>query len=269
MKQPQKAIFTADTSSVTHTSSEQLRIAKEYQNQPTLAQVKAADAYARNADASAVSTYGLNLGQGSNISVLTNSRFDPTHPEFSSSHSDASYDTLTRFYLGIDAGNINTIANVIPLFFNKDSDELVQVYDTGFNSNREAFVTIPVPALNDGTNTMAFETISRSDFEVSGATAIRMALQGFLVGLVGGDRVTQDPVTIDPTYFLLIDTNNDDFFELTDSNSPTEDYNHIGRVYDVTSNITSYQIVATSSTPFQDNAGDDLSGINGYQFGIG
>ena len=80
-----KTIFTADTSSVTPASSERLRIAKEYQNQPTLAQVNAADAYARNADSSTTSTHGLNLGQGSNISVITNFRFDPTHPEFSSS----------------------------------------------------------------------------------------------------------------------------------------------------------------------------------------
>ena len=37
----------------------------------------------------------------SNISVVMNRRFHWDHPEFSSSASDATFDTLTRFYVSI------------------------------------------------------------------------------------------------------------------------------------------------------------------------
>ena len=260
-----KAIFTADTSSVSPTSSEQLRIAKEYQNQPTLAQVNAADAYARNAGSSAQSTIGLNLGQGSTISVITNRRFDPTHPEFSSSASDASYDTVTRFYLRIGNADINNIARIIPFFFSNDSDELVQVYNEGFDSNfGESYFTIPVPVLRDGTNSVAFETISRDDFD--GNAAIRTAFLNFMRGLVGGSRVTQVPLIYSTNFVnaLSLVSDDSDYIGLTSFGNDIADYNHVGRVYAETSNIASYQIVADSiSTAFQNEKGDSLSDFTG------
>ena len=254
-----KAVFT-NTSSVTHESSPQQRIAKEYQNQPSLAQVNAADAYARNAGSSAQSTIGLNLGQGSQISVITNDRFDPTHPEFSSSASDARYDTLTRFYLELIGGNINNIDNVIPFFFSKDDDELVHVYLQDLLAGSFYF-TIPVPALNDGTNDVAFETIPRDEF--NGAIRIRSAFLTFMKSLVSGTRVTQNPVSFKGAYYLQIDENDNDYIELTAGDDNSE-YSHIGRVYGETSNIASYQIVADpSATNFQNDKGDSLSGITG------
>ena len=262
-----KAIFTADTSSVTHESSLQQRIAKEYQNQPTLAQVKAADAYARGADASTTSTYDLNLGQGSTISVLTNTRFDPTHPEFSSSHSDASYDTLTRFWLQITAGSIGSIEDFIPSYFSKDDDELVHVYNDHFNDRIEAYMTIPVPVLNDGMNVVAFETISRDDFD--GNAAIRASFLTFIQGLVGGTRVTQTPLIYHPEFKYLIPFGFDmgasifrDEFYLEIERSNSSSYTHIGRIYGEASNIASYQAVVSVLTAFHDKQGklaDDIS----------
>ena len=260
-----KAIFTADTSSVSPTSSEQLRIAKEYQNQPSLAQVNAADAYARNAGSSAPSTHDLNLGQGSQISVITNNRFDPTHPEFSSSASDVSYDTVTRFYLRIGNADINNIARIIPFFFSNDSDELVQVYNEGFDSNfGESYFTIPVPVLRDGTNSVAFETTSRDDFD--GNAAIRTAFLNFMRGLVGGSRVTQVPLIYSTNFVnaLSLVSDDSDYIGLTSFGNDIADYNHVGRVYAETSNIASYQIVADSiSTAFQNEKGDSLSDFTG------
>ena len=276
-----KAIFTADTSSVTSASSEQLRIAKEYQNQPTLAQVNAADAYARGADSSVTSTRGLNLGQGSNISVITNTRFDPTHPEFSSSHSDASYDTLTRFYVDFSSNpSINNIADAIPVYFSRDGDELVQIYrdDSDFDGAGFFYVTIPVPALDDDnddmTNPVAFETIARDDFnfEDSGADAaratrsgnIRTAFLEFMEGLLGGTLVDAGPLVWTITgsspnreYYFEVNSGGD-YLEVTDSGD-NDNYNHIGRVYVGTSNIASYQIVgAPEETDFQGFTGNSL-----------
>ena len=245
-----------------------------YANQPSLDAVGTAFAYIRDANqpspqalgtAFASDTLqdgrnreGFNLGAGGQISVITNNRFDPTHPSFDSSDMDASYDTLTRFFLGIEGGDINTIANVIDLFFENDSGELVQVYNTDFNSKARAYVTIPVPALdndgNDGTNPVPFDTISRNTF--SGNTDIQDALLSFIEDILGGNRVAET-VTIGAS----LNINDDDFIELTDSDN-TQNYNHIGRVYGVTSNIASYQIVAApTGTSFQDDDNMDSSGL--------
>ena len=64
MKQTAKAVFTAtpntfaDDAAVA-AASDMAKIRNEYQNQPALAQVGAADAYARGADSSTISTYVL------------------------------------------------------------------------------------------------------------------------------------------------------------------------------------------------------------------
>ena len=272
-----RVIFIDDTAVMN--ASDMEKISNEYQNQPSLAQVKAADAYARNVGSLSTSTYDLNLGQGSNISVLTNRRFDPTHPEFSSSHSDASYDTLTRFLVNIGSGVTVNIQDAITSYFSKDDDERVQVYRDDFvpsGGTSSFYVTIPVIALNDGTNTMAFETISRNDlnFDDSGADAdraaraeaIRTEFLTFMRGIVSGTRVILDPVNWvkgSKGYYLNL-SNVLDFIEIADNpGSNNSNFNHIGRVYGETSNIASYQIVADSSTTFQDDAGDDLSGITG------
>ena len=251
-----------------------------YANQPSLDAVGTAFAYIRDANQPSPQALGtafasdtlqdgtserFNLGAGGQISVVTNNRFDPTHPSFDSSESNAPYDTLTRFLLGIEGKDINTIANVIDLFFANDSGELVQVYNTDFNSSSRAYVTIPVPALNDGTNNVAFETISRNDFD--GNADIRTALLTFMQGLLGGDRAMSPPTTIG----VSLDINDDDYIELTGFDN-TQDYNHIGRVYGVTSNIASYQIVADpTGTSFQDDDNIDSSSLgvaNDAQMGL-
>ena len=272
-----KALFTttpstfADDAAVA-AATDTVKIRNEYQNQPSLDIVGAADAYARNADSSTISTHGLNLGQGSQISVITNNRFDPTHPEFSSSDSDASYDTLTRFVLVPASGQTNRLIlnTVIPLFFDNDSDELVQVYSEGLTSG-QAYLSIPVPALN----TMAFEDISRNNFDANGGAAIRTAFQTFIQSIMGGDRVTVQPNPVPVTvsfdagqgYYIEINGGgtSGDNINLTRSGSlvPNRAYNHIGRVYGDASNIASYQIVATSSTEFQIDNGNLSSSGNG------
>ena len=106
-----------------------------YANQPALDKVGTAFAYIRDANqpspqalgtAFASDTLqdgrnreGFNLGAGGQISVVTNNRFDPSHPSFTSSDDGASYDTLTRFRLRIGGTILTPSLMLFPSIFPK------------------------------------------------------------------------------------------------------------------------------------------------------
>ena len=235
--------------------SDMLKIRNEYQLQPALAQVGAADAYARDASAAVISTHSLGLGQGSQISVITNRRFDPSHPEFASSASNASFDTLSRFFVRVGSG-VN-IEDFISSYFNKDDDGLVQVYQDRYNAGTDAFATIPVPALNS----MVFENISVGDY--NGSQTIRNAFLAFMQGLLGGSRVgTPAEADSGDTYYIQVN-NDGDYVEVGDGDG-FRDLQHIGRVYTDTSNIASYQIIIENDAIFQNSTGTAQSGITDF-----
>ena len=160
---------------------------REYANQPSLDIVGAAFAYGKaGAGAADINAAIAKAGAGSNISVVTNRRFDPTHPEFSSSASDAKFDTLTRFF--VDTRLVDTppttLAAVIPAVFDTDEAKArVQLYREGFDSRGRAYATIQVPNVGSVT----FESISRDAF--IGNSAVRTVLETFLKRVVDGTLV--------------------------------------------------------------------------------
>ena len=129
-------------------------------------------------------------GAGSNISVVTNKRFDPTHPEFSSSANNAKFDTLTRFWMVF--GDVptppTTLAAVIPAVFGTGAEAKarVQLYYRS-SVTRSSSATIRVPNVGRVT----FESISHNALEARTTTgvAIRRALGTFLRSVVDGTQV--------------------------------------------------------------------------------
>ena len=233
---------------------------REYANQPSLDTVGAAFAYgeagkgADDLDAALAAGFGT----GSNISVVTSKRFDPTHPEFSPKANSASFETLTRFYSDNDAVNV---AGVISRVFNtNDGKARVRVYSDGFDrTNGQAYVTIRVQNLVINSNNVAFETISRSDFDAAGdtGTAIRAALKSFFDGILAGADVTSAMVVADTSgYYYPLKADESTFIELTGSSgSGSELFAHVGRFY-ASGNIRSYQIVMDTSSIVRSAAND-------------
>ena len=201
------------------------KLAREYQNQPSLSTVGASAAYVRGVRGNLARgenlVSSLNLGQDSQISYVTNTVFDPTHPEFSSSAADASYDVLARFRavildndVGVPFGKIGkrvevsgspgtfrfTVTDSRPharLFWRS-----AQLLEGDLHSGRQARV---YRAESDTFNTYFTVSLgaqdiqeSRSDFSTDEDS--RTALRDFLRGILGGTAVfdAQDgtPVTL-------------------------------------------------------------------------
>ena len=248
------SLFTGDADTGTNTVK---NIRTEYQNQPALALVGAAQAYTSGVDetgADITNLNQLNLGKGSAISVVTNKRFDPNHPEFSTSRVGAPFRTLTRFYAEDTSGNngllgINAnVQNFLRDFFGGDTDQLVEMYrlseDVALARNRNSvYFTVPVGTINS----MQFEDISRDDFAADAdGVAIRNAVQTFFRDIVGGGRFivsTGGEVTKDgDDYSYNLDTMGAYLIQLIDDSDSRLGFNHVGRIYDTVGNLVSYQV---------------------------
>ena len=227
-------------------------------------QVAAADAYARGADAMTgnIDAMRFNLGQGSDISVITNKQFDPTHTEFTSSQTDARYDTLTRFYFWNDTSLAENIPAFLSAYFVNDVHQLAQVYGDGFtNSGSNVYLSFAIPALNDGTNDVAFDTVSIDDF--NGDADIRTSLLNVFSRVLAGTNVVQTP-SLETAIFgsgwsiaFTADPENDlEYLALTDEGDDEDNnFQHVGRVYGSASNIASYQIVINTGAGIQKDDG--------------
>ena len=258
-----KTLFTGDTSLVFPSSSQIKRVAREYQNQSALAQVNAADAYVRGFTTTTRSTNQLNLGQGARISVITNKRFDPTHPEFASSASGASYQTLTRFNVfgGSIIKDASSLSNTYAAFFAGDTDGAIEFYRRGFGSGY-GDLTLAIPELAG----RHFDTVSRNQFDQAGLASLRTALFEVFRSLIGGTRFTGSSM---PNIYPLGGSYYIDFsgsghrtglaglISLTELPSSAEhrNYQHVGRLYSLLSNIASHQIVVDSSAVVQNDGG--------------
>ena len=245
----------ASTSSVTDASSTALKQQREYANQPSLDIVGAAFAYGKiGNDKAGIDAALASLGKGSHISVITNRRFDPTHPAFDSSAQDARFDTLTRFRLHAeDLNGDATQANVIATYFPSDNDGRVQVYNDGFDASIGAFITIRVPNRNG----RAFETISRNDFDAM--LTARTDLQTFIREIINGSpSITTNGQKIATgrrgANFIFDDTGNNDI-ELTSDSADRNNYHHVGRFY-ADGNVASYEIIINTNNNVRDD-GDD------------
>ena len=215
---------------------------REYANQPSLDKVGAAFAYGiiGEKEGTHINDIAKVLGQGSSINVITNKRFDPTHPEFASSARDASFLTLTRFNAQGAGQFVDGSQALLPKYFSQDTDKVVQVYELGTSSN-SVYFTLPVGQING----MDFEDISRTEFADAEATALRTALQNIIRLLVGGDGSftiadTGGVVTADGRSYEL-DTNGSYIIAL--ARFDATGFQHIGRIYGEGSNIGSYQLL--------------------------
>ena len=273
-----------DSSTFTDRSSTADKRQREYANQPGLDKVGAAFAYGKaGAGAVGIDAAIAKAGADSNISVVTNRRFDPTHPEFSSSANNAKFDTLTRFYVWSRdvATPPTTLAAVIPAVFGTDEAKArVQLYSHGFGSSGAALATIRVPNLGSVT----FESISRDAFEASGNGAVRTALETFLKRVVDGTQVDKSGshklTKSGSWYYFSFNGNRAGHIELTRSFDGLN-FNHVGRVYTDGGNIGSYQIFIDSNYGVRDDSdygecvgnnacyGDDVPAVaSGAEMGI-
>ena len=236
-----------DSMGFTDASSTAEKRQREYANQPSLDMVGAAFAYGAIGDGVVdEDTALLELGKGSHISVMTRRRFDPTHPEFSSSDNNAEFKTLTRFYFSGKADTFTDIASVVPTLFADDSGKIVQVY-TSLQDDDEVWFSVPVGQI-DGMN---YEDISRS---ASANNANRRdQIAEFLATLVGGSGVTSGFIS-DPRKMIPKAAGSDWAYEVGDDNNylipintgSDKGIHHAGRTYD-TGNIRSYQVVIRST----------------------
>ena len=236
-----------DSSGFTDSSTTAEKRQREYANQPSLDMVGAAFAYGAIGDGVVdEDTALLELGKGSHISVMTRRRFDPTHPEFSSSDGNAEFKTLTRFYFSGKANTFTDIASVVPTLFADDSGKIVQVY-TSLQDDDEVWFSVPVGQI-DGMN---YEDISRS---ASANNANRRdQIAEFLATLVGGSGVTSGFIS-DPRKMIPKAAGSDWAYEVGDDSNylipintgSDKGIHHAGRTYD-TGNIRSYQVVIRST----------------------
>ena len=239
---------------VTDSSSRAERRQREYANQKSLDVVGAAFAYGAAGNGSTNEAEALlELGKGSYISVITDKRFDPTHPEFSSATA-TSFDTLTRFYFKGPASTFSDITDVVSTIFDDDSGEVVQVY-TSKQDDDEVWFSVPVGVQIDGMN---FEDISRDDSDNTNARL--NAIAAFLAEFVGGDSSISDPknvVASDTTDYWRYELDDDGnyYIGINFGSDPDDDsgpanaqgFHHVGRTYDATgNNIRSYQVVIQS-----------------------
>ena len=240
------------------------KIATEYQNQPALALVGAAEAYVSEVASSGENIRNLNqlnIGTGSQISVITDKRFDPNHPEFSSTN-DAAFRTLTRFRLEDNSGNNVFVgveanaSNVLRLFFGGDTEQSVGVYLNRADSD-DAYITVSVGEINS----MKFEDISRDEFTADDGVAIRNAVQTFFRGIVGGGTfITDNKGEVKKSgddYIYSLDTAGNYLIHLIDDSNSRNSFVHLGRIYDLRGNLASYQIVIH---PNSDVRADDDEG---------
>ena len=259
----------ADTSSITDSNNTRAKRRLEYANQPSLDMVGAAFAYGKaGAGAVGIDAAIAKAGAGSQISVVTSKRFDPTHPEFSSSANNAKFDTLTRFYVhaeGVDTPP-TTLAAVIPAVFDTDEAKArVQLYDDGFSNSGNAYATIQVPNLGSVT----FESISRNAFDRNGA--VRRALETFLKSVVDGTLVDKtDRHKLTGSYYFSFNGYWDGFIALTENHLGGLNFDHVGRVYIDGGNIGSYQIVIDNRYEARDysDSGECVVHNGCYDFGV-
>ena len=245
----------ASTSGITNSSDVEDKRRLEYANQPSLDIVGAAFAYGKvgekEADIAAAITAIEKAGADSHISVITNKRFDPFHPEFSSATA-TSFKTLTRFYFRGVASTFSGITNVVPTIFKDDSGKIVQVYDSGYDAD-EVYFSVPVPQI-DGED---YEDIVRkdSDDKDSADNANRRnQIAEFLATLVGGTPVSSGGFIASPKAMTLTDAGSYWRYELDAGGSyyipinltSDKGIHHAGRVYD-SGNLRSYQVVIQSA----------------------
>ena len=249
-----------DSSTFNDSSTLAQKRRREYANQPSLDTVGAAFAYgiiSEKEDAT-VSTIASLLGQGSQISVITNKRFDATHPEFSSATSD-DFRTLTRF--AAQAAEGSTIFAMSPQgllteIFDNDGDGLIQVYESDA-SQQQVYFTLPVGQI-DG---MDFETYARSVIARTDNTNLLRR------GTLGNGMIR--PLSSLPTDSFSIDGNRyvirvdelNNFIYLSWTSGPAVGFQHVGRAYNDESNIASYQVVfsPTANVRSNDDAGECIT----------
>ncbi|MBC6444927.1 MAG: hypothetical protein GDA50_05755 [Alphaproteobacteria bacterium GM202ARS2] len=255
----------ASTSGITDSSDTDAKRRLEYANQPSLDIVGAAFAYGKAGDGAAgIDAAIAKAGEGSNISVIMPRRFDTTHPEFSSSATGVTFETLTRFQIReLNDGSriIPTLVSTIPTFFTGDSDEQVLVYNDGFAGNIRFLAEIQVPTLDVGGTPTVFESFSRND--IDGNSDARNALLTFFKTILGGTGVP------DVDAVMLQERNNGKYrlvlalaqngrpayvISFTDDNNSQFNFNHVGRVYGSGSNIGSHRVVADALRSIRSDA---------------
>ena len=239
----------------TATKAEQ--IATEYQNQPSLAQVGVAQAYvSQGADNGITNLSQLNIGNGSEISVITNKRFDPNHPEFWSSDSNTNFRTLSRFIAFDDNLPATLFADgpqtLLSLFFNRDTNQRVEPYQQG----AEAAAVIATMSVGKIAG-VDFETIDGEGFtQFSGDEDIaqRAAFEAFMRTIVGGSD-------------FIVNMGSLDFDSVTYDLDASGNYNislgfsHVGRIYEEGGNLASYQFVYDPDEPSQNLDGTYIASV--------
>ncbi|MBC6444929.1 MAG: S8 family serine peptidase [Alphaproteobacteria bacterium GM202ARS2] len=239
-------------------------IRSEYQAQPSLGMVGAAQAYVSQLGASdSIANLGeLALGRGSNIRVITNVRFDPNHPEFASSLPGVDFRTLTRFLVTPTSGNEFTANRpdlVRSSVFPRDSGNTVEFYSAGVGTGNARFtIAIDLTGGNPGsTATSPFEDLSLTEAAALAASNVDLvALQTLFRSLFAASPTVVD-LTIQgaASANLRLETLPGRYVINLNSDA-TMGFQHIGRVYEDGSNIGSYQIVIDPATAVRD-AGDE------------
>ena len=241
-----------------------------YANQPSLDAVGAAFAYIRNDGAT---SDGSNLGGSVPISVLTNNRFDPSHPSFTTSETDAKYDSIARFVMQV--GNFDSVrgtsgrgttAGMFNLFFgatdsktpatpNAEAEDHVRGYVGTSDSIAESrffgtsFIDIRVPTLTVSGSAVNLDTLSA--VALDGSDTNLNALVAVLSTLTPRTLANQTGISIEDFGALGNTMRNigfdaEDFISLTPYSFPFVNgfaMTHLGRRYvDAESNIDLYRL---------------------------
>ena len=264
-------LLTLPSTGVTSASSLRMKARREYQNQPTLAQINAVYAYARGVTSRTNRLSNLdqlNWGKGAQVSVLTTQGFDPTHPEFFSSRLQADYHTLTRFRLRLTEAQENTADALLGLRRQLLMNDGLRFYGDGAQADAVSF-SLALSGVGIG-GVDEFDRITRNN--ISGSMAgdqLERLSETILRRLESTDSEQEDT----PTVILVSDADGYHLsFEGADSvkgvipltSALNDAYNlhHIGRRYTRASNIVSYQHVVAAAQSLQDDDGGDVSGVS-------
>ena len=242
----------------------QARIAWEHRNQPSLVAIRAAGAYVRGVTTTISSLNELHLGKGGRVSYVTSSRFDPNHPEFTSSD-DSSYRTLVRFKAVVGSGSTG-LSKIFKTLVDSDQSQTrlnkgVVYYEDGTSGN-DVYASVPILPLalsdfgNERASTAMLESAGLDETTIeqirSNPGDLNGLLRFFAWRILSGDEVR---------YSWEIALNGDningansriEFARGSNAGDIAANYIEIasmqmlGRVYNGASNIRSYQMVIST-----------------------
>ena len=243
-------------------------IRSEYQNQPSLGLVGAAQAYVSGVaetGADVESLAELRMGNHVTVSVITNKRFDPTHSEFDSAKTGAPYETLTRFRINnANGANFGSILDSVSsghgsLYARQYTDD-----DSG-NLRDTYYFLAPIGSLDvDGTPT-PFDMIPRSSLDDGGADDPQaIALNRYLSSarILSDFKITtvgkREVILVGSDVRIRLDNGEDDaYIEITADTRTTnkqQNVQNVGRLYHGFRNIRSYEIALNLDNSVRDDS---------------